>query len=137
MIIRWDFTAISNISHCFYENNTPDRFRFTSSRSQALLKISQISQENICLSLFLIKMQASRLEACNLFQKRLHGDSDTGVFLLNLQNLHKHLFVQNNPGGCFSRLILKIVYSILYSVFCNFRNWVYKEPVLNFWNCFG
>ena len=137
MIIRWDFTAISNISHCFYENNTPDRFRFTSSRSQALLKISQISQENICLSLFLIKMQAPRLEACNLFQKRLHGDSDTGVFLLNLQNLHKHLFVQNNPGGCFSRLILKIVYNILYSVFCNFRNWVYKEPVLNFWNCFG
>ena len=137
MIIRWDFTAISNISHCFYENNTPDRFRFTSSRSQALLKISQISQENICLSLFLIKMQASRLEACNLFQKRLHGHSDTGVFLLNLQNLHKHLFVQNNPGGCFSRLILKIVYNILYSVFCNFRNWVYKEPVLNFWNCFG
>ena len=141
MIIRWDFTAISNISHCFYENNTPDRFRFTSSRSQALLKILQISQENICWSLFLITMQASRLEACNLFQKRLHGDlhgdSNTGVFLLNLQNLQEHLFVQNNPGGCFSRLILKIVYNILYSVFCNFRNWVYKEPVLNFWNCFG
>ena len=66
-----------------------------------------------------MKLQAFRLEACNLFQKRLHGDlhgdSNTDVFLLNLQNLQEHLFVNNNSGVCFSRLILKIAY-VLYSV---------------------
>ena len=88
MIIRWNFTEISNISHCFYENNTRDGFRTQMFfENQALLKISQISQENICCSLFLIKLQVFRLEACNIFQKRLHGDSNTGVFQLNLQNL--------------------------------------------------
>ena len=55
---------------------------------------------------------AFRLEACSLFQKRLHGDlhgdSNIGAFLLNLQNLLEHLFVQNNSGGCFSRLIVTL-----------------------------
>ena len=27
--------------------------------------------------------------------------SNTGVFLWNLQNFYKHLFLQNTPGGCF------------------------------------
>ena len=82
-----------------------------------LLNISQISQENNCWSLFLIKLQTFRLEACNFLQKRLygdlHGDSNTVIFLWNLQNLQEHLFVQNNS-----------VYNVLYSVFCNFRNWM-------------
>ena len=47
----------------------------------------------------------------------------------------EHLFVQNNSTGCFSILILKIVY-VLCSVFCNFHNWMYKGLVLNFWNWF-
>ena len=33
------FTTGSDISHLYYENNTPERFRFKSSRSQMIFKI--------------------------------------------------------------------------------------------------
>ena len=39
------FTTRSDISHLYYENNTPDRFRFKSSRSQMIFKIGVL--ENV------------------------------------------------------------------------------------------
>ena len=87
-----------------------------------LLKTLQTLHEKNCWSLFLINLQVL------FYQKRLHGDlhgdSNAGVFLLNLQNLQEHIFVQNNSGGCFSRLILRIMYNVFYSVFCNFRKFL-------------
>ena len=113
--------------------------RRCSLKSSGLKYFTNFTRKQLLKS-FLIKLQAIRLEACKFFQKRLHGDlhgdSNTGVFLWNCQNLQEHLFVQNNSSGCFSILILKIVYKVLYSVFCNFRNWMYKGPVLNSWNWF-
>ena len=109
--------------------------RRCSLKSGALKNFTNFTGKN-CWSLFLIKLQAFRPEVLIFFQKRLygdlHGDSSTGVFLWNLQNLQEHLFVQNNSGGCFSRLILKIVYNVLYYLFCSFRNWMYKGPALHF-----
>ena len=130
MIIKWNFSVRSNIVIDF--NKTIHRrgldlqadVGICSLKSGALKNFPNFRGKQL-LESFLIKLQAFRLEACNFFQKRLYGDlhedSNTGVFLWNLQNLQEHLFVQNNSSGCFSILILKIVY-VLYSVFCNFHN---------------
>ena len=144
MIIKWNFSVRSNIVIDF--NKTIHRrgldlqadVGICSLKSGALKNFPNFRGKQL-LESFLIKLQAFRLEACNFFQKRLYGDlhedSNTGVFLWNLQNLQEHLFVQNNSSGCFSILILKIVH-VSCSVFCNFHNWMYKGPVLNFWNWF-
>ena len=60
------FTTGSDISHCYYENNTPARFRFKSSRSQMICKIgvlknsTKLAGQKLCWSHFLIKLQALR-----------------------------------------------------------------------------
>ena len=60
------FTTESDISHLYYENNTPERFRFKSSRSQMIFKIAvlknftKLTGQKLCWSLFLIKLQALR-----------------------------------------------------------------------------
>ena len=51
-----------------------------------LLKISQISQENICLSLFLIKSQAP--EGLQLFSK----ETPTHVFSYEIYEIFKNTF---------------------------------------------
>ena len=79
--------------------------RFTliygSSRSQMLIKIGVIKNfakftgKHLCWDTFLIKLQALRPE--NLLKR----DSNTGVFLRNLQNFYEHLFLQNTSIDCF------------------------------------
>ena len=60
------FTTGSDISHCYYENNTPARFRFKSSGSQMICKIgvlknsTKLAGQKLCWSHFLIKLQALR-----------------------------------------------------------------------------
>ena len=77
------------------------------------------------------------LDACNFFQKRLYGDLhedfNTGVFLWNLQNLQETFLYKTI---LVTASLYQSDYNVLYSVFCNFRNWMYKGPALNFWNWF-
>ena len=54
------------------------------SAKKVFLKISQISQENICL--FLIKLQVCRLSTL------LKRDSNTGILLWNLRNFKNNNF---------------------------------------------
>ena len=57
----------SDISHLYYENNTPERFRFKSSRSQMIFKIgvlenvTKLTGTKLCWSIFLIRQQALSL----------------------------------------------------------------------------
>ena len=109
--------------------------RRCSLKSGALKNFTNFTGKQL-LESFLIKLQAFRLEACNFFQKRLYGDLhedfNTGVFLWNLQNLQETFLYK-------TILVTASLYQsdyVLYSVFCNFRNWMYKGPALNFWNWF-
>ena len=62
------------------------------------LKISQHSQENICVrSLF---NKAAGLQACKLYNR----DSNIGVFLCILQNFKKHLFWKTSANDSLWRL---------------------------------
>ena len=60
------FTTESDISHLYYENITPERFRFKSRRSQMIFKIDvlknliKLTGQKLCWSLFLRKLQALR-----------------------------------------------------------------------------
>ena len=56
-----------------------------------LLKISQISQENICLSLFLIKLQAP--EGLQRFSK----ETPTQVFSCEIYEIFKNTFFYKTP----------------------------------------
>ena len=61
------FTTSSHISHLYYENNAPERFRFKGSRSQMIFKVgvlenvTKLTGTKLYSSLFLIKLQALRL----------------------------------------------------------------------------
>ena len=74
--------------------------RRRSLKSGALKNFTNFTGKN-CWSLFLIKLQAFRPEVLIFFQKRLygdlHGDSSTGVFLWNLQNLQEHFLYRTIP----------------------------------------
>ena len=74
-----------------------------SSRSQIVFKIGVLKNfinfigKYIYWNLFLIKLQAWRPATL------LKRDSNTGVFLWNLQNFSEHFFLQNISGGCFCK----------------------------------
>ena len=110
--------------------------RRCSLKSGALKNFTNFTGKQL-LESFLIKLQAFRLEACNFFQKRLYGDLhedfNTGVFLWNLQNLQETFLYKTI---LVTASLYQSDYNVLYSVFCNFRNWMYKGPALNFWNWF-
>ena len=59
----------------------------------ALRNVAIFAGKHLCWSLFFKKLQFWRL--------LLRSDSNTGVFLWNLRNFSKHIFLQNTSGGCF------------------------------------
>ena len=66
-----------------------------------LRNFAKFTGKYLCQSLFLIKLQALQL-----YQKR---DSGTGAFMWVLRNFLQHLLLQNTSGGCFCRLMVKVM----------------------------
>ena len=72
---------------------------YRSSRSQMFFKtglknFANFTGKHLYWSLFLIKLEALRPSTL------LKRDSNTGVFLFNLRNFLKHLFLQYTSAGC-------------------------------------
>ena len=68
------------------------------------LRISQCSQENNCLGVSFMNMQAWRPATL------LKTDSNIGIFLWNLRNFQEHLFLQNTFGACFWRYLMNSLF---------------------------
>ena len=86
--------------HKIFKRSSRLVFKTSSRRlqdQQMFAGIIMVWQENNCWSLFLIKLQAFRLEACNSME--ISMETPTQVFL------QEHLFVQSNSSGCVSILI--------------------------------
>ena len=114
------WTIVSNTSH------SVEFCKKRISRSQMLFKIGVLQNfaiftgKQLWWSLFLIELQVYQNSCINLFnivETLLKRDSNTGVYLWELQNFYEHLFLQNTSGGCFwknfSEKFCKIHFSFL------------------------
>ena len=99
------FTTESDISHLYYENNTRERFRFKSSRSQMIFKIAvlknftKLTGQKLCCSLFLIKLQALRpatLSKRNSLE--ISMDTLTQLFSCQICKIFKNTFSYRTPS---------------------------------------
>ena len=99
------FTTESDISHLYYENNTRERFRFKSSRSQMIFKIAvlknftKLTGQKLCWSLFLIKLQALRpatLSKRNSLE--ISMDTLTQLFSCQICKIFKNTFSYRTPS---------------------------------------
>ena len=99
------FTTESDISHLYYENNTPERFRFKSSRSQMIFKIdvlknfTKLTRQKLCWSLFLIKLQALRPATLSKRDSmEISMETLTQLFSCQICKIFKNIFSYRTPS---------------------------------------
>ena len=98
------FTTRSHISHLYYENNTPERFRFKGSRSQMIFKIgvlenvTKLTGTKLCWSLFSIKLQALRLATLSKRHSvEISMETLIKIFSCKICKIFKNTFSHRTP----------------------------------------